>query len=270
VEFYQGETKLGEDTIAPFSCTWNYASTGHHILTAKVTDDDNNITTSSDVNVTVLGEEGTGAILREWWSGIAGTAVSNLTSSPNYPGKPSGRELITSFSGPTNWADNYGTRIRGYLHPAADGNYTFWIASDANSELWLSTGDNPANKTRIAYVSGGTNSREWTKYPEQQSLLISLAQGGKYYIEVLHKAGVGNDNLAVAWGLAGSQQVIDGIYLSPYCLDLRDFARFAVKWRLTNCNAGNSWCSGADFGRDGSVLLDDLKLFAENWLDGVK
>jgi hypothetical protein len=119
-------------------------------------------------------------------------------------------------------------------------------------------------------VPGDTNSREWAKYPQQQSSPISLAGGGKYYIRALHKEADGNDNIAVAWGPALSQQVIDGVYLSPCCLDFRDFARFAVNWRLTNCNAGNSWCSGSDFNRNGSVLLDDLKLLVESWLEGIE
>ena len=268
VEFYQGSTKLGEATSPPYSYTWNNVPTGSYSITAKATDDGGDTTISSAVNIEVIG--GTGAVLREWWTGIAGTAVSDLTSSPNYPGKPSGRELITSLEGPTNWADNYGTRIRGYLWPAADGNYTFWIASDANSELWLSIDDKPSHISKIAYVAGDTNSRQWDKYSSQQSSPISLTAGGKYYIEVLQKAADGNDNVAVAWaGPALSQRVIDGLNLSPCCLDMRDFARFAVKWRLTNCNAGNSWCSGADFSRNGSVTLDDLGLFAESWLDGI-
>jgi hypothetical protein len=120
-------------------------------------------------------------------------------------------------------------------------------------------------------VPGDTNSREWTKYPQQQSVPISLATNGKYYIEVLHKEGTGNDNIAVAWQGPGlSQQVIDRLYLSPCCLDFRDFARFAVNWRLTNCNAGNSWCNGADFNHDGAVLLYDVRAFAESWLAGIE
>jgi len=268
VEFYQGSTKLGEDTNSPYSYTWNSVPTGYYRLTAKATDNNDDTTTSSAVNIQAVG--GTGAILREWWLGIPGAAVSDLTSSGNYPDKPSGRELITSLEGPTNWADNYGTRIHGYLHPPADGNYTFWIASDASSELWLSTDADPCHISKIAYVPGDTNSREWAKYPQQQSSPISLAGGGKYYIRALHKEADGNDNIAVAWGPALSQQVIDGVYLSPCCLDFRDFARFAVNWRLTNCNAGNSWCSGSDFNRNGSVLLDDLKLLVESWLEGIE
>jgi hypothetical protein len=199
---------------------------------------------------------GTGAILREWWTDIPGTAVSDLTSNVNYPDNSTGRELITKLEGPTNWADNYGTRVRGYVVPPADGNYTFWIASDADSELWLSTDNNPANAVLIAYIPGNS-----------QSSPKSLVAGQKYYVEVLHKAGTGNDNISVFWQGPGiSQQVIDGLYLSACCLDFRDFADLAQQWNRNDCNAGNNWCSGADRDRDGNVGIDDLHTFAEEWL----
>jgi fibronectin type 3 domain-containing protein len=107
--------------------------------------------------------------------------------------------------------------MRGYVHPSSSGDYTFWIAGDDNCELWLSTDDNPANASMIANVPGWTSSREWTKYGEQQSAVISLTGGQKYYIEALQKEGGGGDNLAVAWQGGGfSQEVIDGSYLSPW------------------------------------------------------
>ena len=215
---------------------------------------------SSEVSATPnYPSTGTGAILREWWTGITGTAVSDLTSNVNYPDNSTGRELITKLQGPTNWADNYGTSIRGYVIPPANGNYTFWIASDANSELWLSTNNNPANAVLIAYIPSNP-----------QSSPKSLVAGQKYYVEVLHKAGTGNDNISVSWqGPALSQQVIDGLYLSPCCLDFRDFADLAQQWNRGDCNAGNNWCSGADRDRDGNVRIDDLVTFAEEWLTGL-
>ncbi len=159
----------------------------------------------------------TGTILRQWWTDISGTLVSDLTSSPDYPDNPSGSNEPTSFEAPTDWADNYGTRMRGYVYPPTTGDYTFWIASDDYSELWLSTDDNPANAVLIANVPGWTNSRIWDSYPEQQSSVISLNGGQGYYIEALHKEGGGGDNLAVAWQGPGiSQAVIDGAYLSPW------------------------------------------------------
>jgi hypothetical protein len=155
-----------------------------------------------------------GTILREYWTGISGQAVSDLTSSPDYPLNPSGSDQLTSFEAPTNWADNYGTRVRGYVHPPTTGNYTFWIASDDNSELWLSTNADPVNAARIAHVPGWTNSRVWTNYAEQQSAAIPLTAGQKYYIEALQKEGGGGDNLAVTWSFNYGQP-IDGQYLSP-------------------------------------------------------
>jgi len=160
----------------------------------------------------------TGTILREYWMGIGGDGVSALISSPDYPDNPSGGSEPTLFEAPTNWEDNYGTRMHGFLYPPANGSYRFWIASDDNSELWLSTDTNPANKSMIASVPGWTNSREWNKYINQHSDWIVLTAGQKYYIEALHKEGTGGDNLAVTWeggGIVGGEP-IEGQYLSPW------------------------------------------------------
>ena len=177
----------------------------------------------------------------------------------NYPDNSTGRELITKLQGPTNWADNYGTSIRGYVIPPADGNYTFWIAGADSGELWLGTDSNPTSTVLIAYVPGNP-----------QSSLKSLVAGQKYYVDVLHKAGTGDDNISVSWQGPGiSQQIIDGLYLSPCCLDFRDFADLAQQWNRSDCNAGNNWCSGEDRNRNGNVGMNDLKTFAEEWLTGL-
>lgn len=147
------------------------------------------------------GGETPGVLLREWWTGLPGTAVPDLTGSPAYAGPPSGSDTPASFEAPTNWADEYGQRLRGYLIPPATGDYYFWISSDDNGELWISTDDRPVNKVRIARVPGWTNSREWTKYAEQASVAIRLEAGRKYYVEALQKEGFGGDNLAVGWQL---------------------------------------------------------------------
>jgi hypothetical protein len=159
------------------------------------------------------------SILWEYWLNTGGTAVADLTRSPNFPFNPSGREFRTLFEARSNWQDNYGGRMRGYLLPATSGDYRFWIASDDNGELWLSTDDDPAHKVRIAYVPGWSASREWTKFAQQQSALIPLVAGQRYYIEALQKEGGGGDNLAVAWqrdGTAFTGVPIPGSFLSPY------------------------------------------------------
>ena len=158
-----------------------------------------------------------GTISREYWLGLSGNAISDLTSSPNYPNNPSGVQTLTTFEGPSNWADAYGARVRGFLYPPASGTYTFWIASDDNSQLWLSTNSRPENASLIASVAAWTNPRQWTLYPSQQSAPVSLQSNQIYYIMALHKEGAGADSLAVAWQGPGiAQSVIPGQYLSSY------------------------------------------------------
>lgn len=52
VEFYQGSTKLGEDTTAPYSFNWTGVSVGTYTLSAVATDNDGGTTTSAGVSVT--------------------------------------------------------------------------------------------------------------------------------------------------------------------------------------------------------------------------
>jgi hypothetical protein len=53
VEFFQGTTKLGQDTTAPYSYAWTGVTAGSYNLTARATDNSGATTTSAGVNVTV-------------------------------------------------------------------------------------------------------------------------------------------------------------------------------------------------------------------------
>ena len=116
-----------------------------------------------------------GSVSYAIYDGIgSGTAISDLTNASVFPRDPTSEKQMSQFEGDNNRADNYGAVLRGYLIPPSNGYYTFWIASDDNSELWLSTSTNTANATRLATVPNYTGSREWTKYTNQQSVPISL------------------------------------------------------------------------------------------------
>jgi hypothetical protein len=158
---------------------------------------------------------GTGQILRETWTGIPGTEVADLTASPAYPDNPSSSDFLTSFEAPSTWADSYGTRVRGYVHPPITGNYVFWIAADQTAELWLSSHDLPSGATLIASVASPTAPQQWNASPSQESAPIPLVAGERYYIEAIHKEDTGFDHLAVAWQIPGSPlALIDGLYVS--------------------------------------------------------
>jgi hypothetical protein len=67
-------------------------------------------------------------------------------------------------------------------------------------------------------VKNFTSSREWTKETNQQSAPIQLVAGRRYYIEAVHIATTGGDNLAVGWQLPDQtlERPIPGSRLSAW------------------------------------------------------
>jgi signal transduction histidine kinase len=142
-----------------------------------------------------------------------------VVSFPDFPHRPSGRDLRPAFEAPSDWGDYYLTRMRGYLHPSATGEYTFWIASDNSSELWLSADDAPSSVKKVAFIPhfGWVNPHEWSHFPSQRSDPILLKGGHSYYIEAYQEQTTFDSHLSVAWQGPGLEQsVIAGAYLTPW------------------------------------------------------
>jgi hypothetical protein len=126
------------------------------------------------------------------------------------------REL-PSFEAPPNAGDNFTARVRGFVHPPASGEFVFYLASDDDSDLFLSSDEHPGGKKIIAWVRGCTGAKDFDGGGTRQSLPVRLAAGRKYYIEALHREFDGPDHLAVAWSGPGlARAVIPGSHLSPY------------------------------------------------------
>ncbi len=102
------------------------------------------------------------------------------------------------------WAngDYYLGRFDGWLLPPVDGKYTFYIASDDQSELWLSTDDTAANAVKISEIASGYSAqRQWDKssLPSQKSAEITLEAGKAYFFYAIWRDGSGGDGCALGW-----------------------------------------------------------------------
>ncbi len=64
VEFYAGATKLGEDTIAPYTYDWSNVTAGTYSLTARATDNDGNLVISAPISVTSVPPPSSGTLSR--------------------------------------------------------------------------------------------------------------------------------------------------------------------------------------------------------------
>jgi len=141
---------------------------------------------------------------------------------PEFPHRPAFTETRQDFEAPSNAGEYYLARMRGWLRPSATGDYTFWVASDNSSELWLSPDADPSKAKLISTVPryGWVNSREWSKFPTQRSEKIRLEAGQSYYIEAMQEQSQGDAHLAVAWEGPGIERsVIDAPHLTPWTRD---------------------------------------------------
>ena len=152
-----------------------------------------------------------------YWENITGTAIGSLTGSAAFPDEPDETVTVSELRGVSNRGENYGSLIRGYIHPPIDGVYTFFVSGDDETEFWLSSSSDPELAERIATVPGWTSELDYNKYAAQRSAAIELVSGEGYYFEVRHKEGGGGDHFSVAWeGPGFSRQILSGRDIASY------------------------------------------------------
>lgn len=98
VEFFRGGTSLGIDTSAPYSVSWTNAAAGTHTFKAVATDNNNAVTSSATVSVTV-------------------NAASNDTTPPSVPGglsSPSKTATTVNLAWSAATDNSGGSGVAGY------------------------------------------------------------------------------------------------------------------------------------------------------------
>ncbi|MCP9768752.1 hypothetical protein EGI22_12570, partial [Lacihabitans sp. LS3-19] len=233
------------------SCTTNLVVAPATSVSATV---DNSVICAGN-SFTINGTE-TNGVLREFFANINGTALTNLTSSPNYPNSPTSNEILPTAIGPSGIADNYGTRVRYYLTPTVSGVYQFVIYGDDETQLFYSGSSASSPLTTIASIPDWTNVGELTKYPSQQTANITLVAGQQYYFELLQKEGSGGDHYGILWKLPSS-----GTYTN---IPTANISPSLVSWSGPNGFTSNSLTntiSGATTAQGGVYTLTSTDLY---------
>uniref|UniRef100_A0A4W3JZV9 Beta-1,4-N-acetylgalactosaminyltransferase n=1 Tax=Callorhinchus milii TaxID=7868 RepID=A0A4W3JZV9_CALMI len=152
-------------------------------------------------------------IFEDW----CGSSIDQLRKNIHFPLFPHTRTVVKKLAVAPSWT-NYGLRIFGYIHPYADSEFQFVVASDDNSEFWLSTDDTPINKTLVTHTFTAVTS--FTSSCLSLFAACRLLSHRKYYFELLHKQNdQGTDHVEVAWRLHSpglTFSIIDSRYISLY------------------------------------------------------
>jgi hypothetical protein len=129
-----------------------------------------------------------GTIEKDIWENVtSGNDLNVLKNDTRYPYSPTVTQALTSFdTGPDGYDQaNYGGRLSGWLYVPLTGNYTFWLGTAGQGELWLST-DEDAENLMPQYLDREAVWGNVGGYAfSHSSDPIPLIGGNRYYIEAL-------------------------------------------------------------------------------------
>jgi hypothetical protein len=133
VEFFNGGTKLGESTTAPYTFAWPSVAAGTYSLTARATDNSGAITTSGAVTATVASATG------------GGNTNTNTTGSNVF--------IKTDTATQGNWRGVFGAE--GFLIPGQSQSLPSYSGAAVNGQVYAWA--DPTSDIRALQKSTGTD-----------------------------------------------------------------------------------------------------------------
>jgi len=223
---YTFQTTPDQNTL-PIQCIASVAATNYSYLAV----------TSAPVTLTVIAGTPvfTNGLKEEVFSGV--TSRANVEIGNVHPGVITLVSADDTGSVGGTFGDNTSRRTSGYFIPPSNDNYVFFVASDDDCDLFLSTNSNPENKMLIAQEYGYSGLDSWNTIGGNGSIVsqrrsdqwtnsasagvapyaggIPLVAGQMYYIESVEHNGTGGDNSAITYETeteltADPTQPIDG------------------------------------------------------------
>ncbi|MDX2054522.1 MAG: PA14 domain-containing protein [Polyangiaceae bacterium] len=175
-----------------------------------------------------------GAIRRDYWLGLEpnpaeSSFVNSFRDVISLTTSPTGTDKLTSLQthgfnpgeeGKTSdYASNFGERMRGFIKPPVTGSYQFLVSGDNQVQFFLSTNDQYASIATAIQGCGSavlgsncvTSTAENLNFtlptsfsePRQISVPIQLEAGRFYLFEWYHREGQANTHALVKWAKPG-------------------------------------------------------------------
>jgi glucose/arabinose dehydrogenase/regulation of enolase protein 1 (concanavalin A-like superfamily) len=195
VEYYSGETKLGEATRAPYQFVWE-AGLGSYEIRAFATDITGQTGQSAIVPFTVIGASAQG-LLGEYFDNMNLTARRMVRFDPTV-----NFDWGTDSPGPLIGPDSFSVRWTGQIRPRFSQTYTFTVTADDGVRLW---------------VDGRLIVDQWIdQSPTSHSGTIALQAGRLYTIRMEMYENGGGAVARLEWASTGQgREVVPASALFP-------------------------------------------------------
>ncbi len=256
VEFFQGATKLGEDTSSPYSYSWTNAAAGTYSLTAKATDNEGAATTSAAVSVTVNGSTGGDCAGLPTWNAtdVYTGSVQVQYNGVRYRARWWTQGENPATSGASGVWENLGTCGGGNTNnvapavsltsPTAGATFT----APASVAIAATASDSDGSVSKVEFFNGSTKLGEDTSSP--YSYTWSSVAAGSYSITAKATDNLGATTTSAAVSVTVSGGNGDACATTPQYVENGGYvAGSKVK------NAGgqyeckewpySGWCNGA-------------------------
>ena len=200
VEYYDGEIKVGEATVPPYSYLWSGVPVGAHTVVAKARDNGLAVTPSAPATLTVAPPPlGDGLGLKaEIYDNLdfTGVKVTRTNATVNFDwglGSPD----------PAIGPDTFSVRWSGSVQPRFSETYTFYTVTDDGVRLWVN------NQLLI---------NNWTDHGATEDVGVIALQGGTYYeIKMEMYENGGGATARLLWSSPSvAKEIIPQTQLYPY------------------------------------------------------
>jgi Bacterial Ig domain len=239
VEFFQGATKLGEDTTSPYDFNWSNVAVGSYSLTAKATDNSGLSTTSAVVNMTVNNNGATQENVI--WTNLikvaaSGNSLTRTATTHAWDGGASSTKAIQSGDGYVEFTVGEGGTYRmcGLSNGDTDQNY-----NDIDFALY------PSANGMLSVYEGGVWRGELTAYTVGDVFRVAIEGGVVKYRKngtLLYSSTVAPTYpLRVDTSLYTPNSTINNAVISGNLIQVATGAEAATWTNLVNVTAsGNS------------------------------
>jgi hypothetical protein len=170
---------------------------------------------------------------------------SSLVGRTNYPNNDSPKISITLTTENLLNLNNYSQRMLGLFYAPVSGTYTFYLSSDDQSSLRMSSSAfdptvpfDESQLTEICYIASFTQFRSFYQY-SSQICTINLEASKYYYILAMHSEGGGADHISIGVNIPNSDSSLPNTKSAVKKLYIQNTpVREIISFKIYNATGG--------------------------------